>query len=258
MRSMEKSNLAKVSDLTSSDGIQSSTPQPGLRLVDLGVKVSGGWSAGKTLVENSIGGLGELSFGEFYINGFALPSIDIYYDNPVKSRLAESMNIGGREFHYYKALKLIYTETDEIPDDIELKNLKAAFGFEDSGQVLAVTSPVSLVAAIYRCSQAAPLLLEQLLKRGLAEEEILWAWATVPMPPLADDKRIMAGRMETALTFGTVISFWVRTEDEKIKEIIGDMASCGELRVHNLRTGRTFVHGSVDRMKLQEVFHVYT
>ncbi len=256
MESMGKSNLSKVSELTSNDGIQAVSPYAGLKLVDLGVKLPGGWSAGKKLIENTIGGLGDVSFGETNIHGFSLATVDIYYDNPVESGIAESVSISGRKFKVYREQKLIYLETDELPDAGELKDLPAATGTADKELVLAAASPVSLVAAIYACSQAAPLFLKQLLQKGLAEEEIIWAWSTVPLPTLADDGRLMEARTEAALKYGSVLSFWVRSEDEKIEEALKEIVPYGEVRIHNLRTARTIIRGFADHDKLKESFGI--
>jgi len=71
------------------------------------------------------------------------------------------------------------------------------------------------VAAVYSASRAVPVVLEQLLKKGFHKEEILWAWGTCPLPPPVDDPVTLAARKHTALQYGTVTSYWVRTGDEK-------------------------------------------
>jgi len=256
LRKMGEGASKKVSGLTANEGIRADSPWPGLKLVDMGVDAPGGWSAGKILIETVIDGLGEVNFGEFYINGFALPSVDIYFDHPAKTRLPESKNVNGKAVCFYENQRLLYAEVNKIPDLSDMEDMAAAFGCKGKELTLAVTSPTSLVAAIYGCSLAASGVLEHLLKKGLAQEEILWAWATAPLPPLADDPGIMADRLKAALAYGAVTSFWVRTGDEKIKEAFDGMDRFGELRMHNLSSARTFIHGSVDRMKLQEAFRV--
>jgi methenyltetrahydromethanopterin cyclohydrolase len=229
---------------------------PDIQIIDLGVKIPAAWSAGKKLIETIIDGLGDVNFGELYVNGYALPSLDIYFDDPKKVKLPLSKSINGNESYLYENAKLIYSEVSETPSINEVEKIAAAFNCDAKDLKFIVTSPTSLISSIYGSFLSAPILMDKLLKYGLKEEEILWSWSTTTLPALTDDKQILGERMQSALAYGTVISFWVRTNDKKIEEILSRINLCGQLRIHNLQSAKTFVHGSLDLDKLQESFNI--
>lgn len=71
-------------------GIRVLVSQAGLQIVDLGVEAAGGWSAGKLLLEAAIRERGYVNYGEFPLDHFALPSVDVYYDDPVDTAIPEA------------------------------------------------------------------------------------------------------------------------------------------------------------------------
>jgi methenyltetrahydromethanopterin cyclohydrolase len=247
-------NMESISNLKREEGIATSYPFKGLKLIDMGVQAPGSWSSGKALIETMINGLGEVNFGELNINGYALPSIDIYFDNPIKSRLPQSKEVDGRTVFFYENSQLAFTETNKIPSLTEMENIVAPLTNEENEMTLIVTRPTSLISAIRGCAMSVPNIIEKLLKSGMLEEEILWAWSTTSFPALADDITIFSNRVRAAFEYGTIASFWVRTDDDKIRQILQSIGLCGELRIHNLRTAKTFVHGSVNETKLREIY----
>lgn len=254
---MKNSILNNNSLLDRNDAAVVSSHSPGIQMIDMGVKIPAGWSSGKKLIETIIDGLGDVNFGEFYSNGYALPSIDIFYDDPKKIKLPLCKNIDEKDSYLYENIKLIYSEVNEIPSITEVEKIAAAFGNKVKDLKFIVTSPTSLVAAIYGCFLSTPILLDKLLKCGLGEEEILWSWSTITLPTLTDDKQVLGERIKAALAYGTVTSFWVRTDDEKIEGLLSQIDLCGELRIHNLRSARTFVHGSLNMDKLQNSYNIH-
>ena len=234
----------------------SSSQLSGVQIIDMGVRIPSAWSAGKKLIEMIMDEQGEVNFGEFYIKDYALPSIDIFYDDPKRIKIPLCKSIDGKDFCMYENISLIYTEVDEMPSISEIEKISTAFGNDENNLRLVLTRPTSLVATIYGCSLTTANIVDKLLMLGFNEEEIQWSWSTIVMPTLTDDLGKSAERMKAATTHGTVTSIWVRTEDKKIQEILPHMDLCGELRIHNLQSAKTFIHGSLNIEELQRAYNI--
>ena len=228
----------------------------GVQIIDMGVNIPSAWSAGKKLIEMIMDEQGEVNFGEFYIKDYALPSIDIFYDDPKRIKIPLRKSIDGKDFCLHENTRLIYTEVDGMPGISEINKISIAFGNDENNLKLVATRPTSLVATIYGCSLTTSIIVDKLLRLGLDEEEIQWSWSTIIMPTLTDELKKSEERMKAAITYGTVTSIWVRTEDKKIQEILSHMDLCGELRIHNLLSAKTFIHGSLNIEELQSAYNI--
>lgn len=223
------------------------------KVLDMGVEAQGGWSAGKVLVEAGIEGLGYVNYGEFYLNGFALPTVDVYYDNPTLTGLPLTCQLEGQVLFTFKNSNFSYAEVNQLPDKDLLEKMVEFAQAGGQQSFLVITKPTCLVAAVYSAARAVPLVLEELLGNGLKREEIMWAWGTSPLPPITDDLNVMANRKSAALQYGAVTSFWVRAEEWRIRETLDKAVPYGEIRIHSLSDAKTLVKGSVDKARLREL-----
>lgn len=248
MESKEKMGNVRLKSLGLTDGVFISE-HSGISVIDAGVKAPGGWSAGKAIVEAAINGCGEVSFGDIYIKNYKLPTVDICYDNTLGLKWPE--NPAGSELVLPEA-GFGYVETSVLPDG---NLLEEAAGRRQYGTLVAA-SPVSLTAAVFNCCKPVPAWLESMETAGFTSDEIFWAWSTCVIPVISDDKEIMATRKAAALEYGAIVSIWVRAGDLKIQKFLDSVKGCGELRIHNLSSARTFVKGSLNEAKLIEVFNL--
>lgn len=249
MGSTEKIGNVRLKSLGLTDGVYISE-HCDISVVDAGVKAPGGWNAGKAIVEAVINSCGEVSFGDIYIKNYKLPTVDICYDNTFG--LKWSKNQAESEFILPGEAGFSYMETSVLPEG---KLLKEAAGQQQYGTLVAA-SPVSLTAAIFNCCKPVPAWLESMETAGFTRDEILWAWSSSVIPVISDDNQIMNTRKAAALEYGTIVSIWVRTGDLKIQKFFDSVKVCGELRIHNLSSARTFVKGSLNEEKLIEVFNL--
>ncbi|HHU32116.1 MAG: methenyltetrahydromethanopterin cyclohydrolase [Zhaonellaceae bacterium] len=217
-------------------------------IVDIGVNAPGGWSAGKELIYLFMNGMGYVNFGEMALEGFALPTVDTYFDNPAEVCLASMLNekkIGEHTMigpDTWGEDNFCYFETLEVKPDLSQK----------TDQTIIVASPLSLVSAIYNSALVVPLAVKKLVNMGVNLEQIEWAWGSSPLATLSELPDLVAMRKEAALCYGGVVSIWLRVEDKLLQDIVNKWEGLGEIRLHNLPTAKTYVGGKLDLKKLSE------
>lgn len=245
---VKRENL-KLEALSVTDGV-SITEKSGFSIIDAGVEAPGGWSAGKAAVEAAINSCGAVSFGDIYIKNYKLPTVDVYYDNT--SGIKSTKEFAEDDITLFEAAGFAYIEGETLPD---VKLLKQNEELQEYKTIL-TASPVSLTAAILSCCGPVPVWLSKLEASDFKRDEIFWAWSTTVVPVLSDDTGIMKSRKKAAAEYGSVVSFWVRTDDSKIQNFLESVTCSAELRIHNLSSARTFVKGSLDEAKLTEAFNL--
>lgn len=218
------------------------------KMIDVGLKTPGGWSAGKELINLFMGGMGYVNFGELSLKDFAFPTVDTYFDNPAQVCLSSFLNKknvdkytmvgpdsrGDEDFCYF--------ETEEVPQELQ-----------ETEQTIIVASPQSLVSAIYNSALVVPLAVKKLVDFGMNLEQIEWAWGTCPLATLSEQADLVAERKQEALEYGGVASIWVRSEDSILEEIAHKWEGLGEIRLHNLQTAKTHIGGKIDEEALIKI-----
>lgn len=217
-----------------------------VEILDAGVQALGGWSTGKALVEALSGGLGYVNFGEFNLNNFAIPSVDLFLDSPSKvclsSMLHRQVLAGMTAFSpsFNQEPVFGFAEVEKLPEQIA----------EDVSARLLISRPTSLVAAIYNSALAVPRAIELVNRIGLSEQSIVWAWGSCPVAILCDDVQAMRMRKDHVLQYGAVVSLWVRDSDQHLEQVVEQWNNAGEIRIHNLVTAKTFIGGKWSEAQL--------
>lgn len=203
-------------------------PQAGGAIaVDAGIDCPGGWRAGKYLLHMLIADLGEVVLESMTIGAQALPVIALYLDNPA-----------GVYRHY------LYGE-----EDYSYRRVQAApTGNLTKNSVIAAHN--SLVDYIYTAGKALPLLAEFAHRSGLEQECIYWGYGRTPIlykgrteDETERDKTVMQA-------CGSIAGLWVKSEDDRLREICKTWNGLGQIRLHNIFSGNTFVAGSIDEDQL--------
>lgn len=214
-----------------------------IKILDIGINTIGGWSSAKALIEALIGGLGYLSFGELNIGKLFVPTVDLFLDSPIKvclESLVHEWDFAGIKVigpgNKEEELTFGFIETEEIPTTIDT-NLSYNF---------LVASNKSLVSSVYNSATAIPKVISKLKKLCLPLENIFWAWGTCPLAIMSDDLELMKKRKINVLKYGAVVSIWVRESDNRVEQVVRNWEGLGELRIHNLGSGKTFIGGKTD------------
>ncbi|KUO49413.1 MAG: hypothetical protein APF76_08560 [Desulfitibacter sp. BRH_c19] len=242
---------------------------PNITLIDMGIKEKGSWETGKRLLEILLGGLGLINYGHFACNSYNLPSVDIYSDKPVfaslNSLLPREKNKllvagPGQKF-------LGPTTTDEVHETVFYVEYDGYEYQKDIAEIfqnsilsplekifVLTASPTCLVSSAYHSSLSLALTIKAMVDCGFVHDEIMWAWGSCPILPFVDDISKAKERQNAAVLYGANVNVWVRSQDEKVTEILNGLEGAARVSFHNLASGKTFTKGKIDHERLSCLF----
>jgi len=196
-------------------------------ILDAGIEVPGGWTSAKKLLNGLIGGRGTADFGSELIDGQRLSMVRMFLDNPVEI--------------YQQA----FIEKDGLYGVADGDGYALGFAEREdlnitAGGNLVLAGPCSLVASVFFAARPVAFALEVLYAEGVARNDIEWAWSSCPVAMLSYDQQQVALSREEMLKGCGVTGIWLRGEDSKLA-MIAAKYNKGELRLHNLSTGKTWI-----------------
>lgn len=202
-------------------------PNTGGRLLDGGVNAPGGWQAGLLAVKNLLSGYAEVCLDHMQAGDRMVPTLDVYLDRAVAATRALTDDNGvlaaqGTGF------ALVLADTLDTPAPKE-------------GDRVLVAAPHSLVGHLADAGMALPREVKSLLDAGFCPEEIFWGHSASP---------IVLWNKAAVRKAGQLVGLWLRCGDEELAHYTANWQGDGELRLHNLRTGSTFLAGAVDEEAL--------
>jgi hypothetical protein len=140
-------------------------------------------------------------------------------------------------------------EIHAFPDEhVELGLFSAPPGDIDIREsFLAVTKDTGLTASVFRAYITTVETIAECRALGLPAEDIVWGWSSVLLAPLCDSLALTHERQHAMAAHGSIISLWIRMDrDDDVRALIKKLNPRGELRLQNLKTGNTFIFGSVN------------
>ncbi len=201
--------------------------------LDAGLHATGGWMAGRALVLTLLSGFADVSFGNMEAGGNLVPTLDVFLDNTVAAAEALRPDEDGAYRGASSPYRFLLAE--KAPE---------------TGENLMVAAPQSLVAHLFAAGIALPREVQNLLGAGFCKEEISWGFSSMPIILRSKDAAAEAALQAQVQKAGQLVSVWLRGADEELKEYLTKRDGNGELRLHNLLTGNTFVGGKVDETAL--------
>lgn len=274
------------------------TTAAGARVLDCGVNVHGGLQAGLALARVCLAGLAEVSLTPGDVGG-ACPLVQVVTDHPVAACMASqyagwpihlgdyfAMGSGpmraahGKEDLYdhipgreQAPVAVGVLETGQLPGEDVVKHIAAAAGVPANKVTLLVAPASSLAGTIQVVSRSVETALHKLHELGFDLKQIVSAFGTAPLPPVAKDDLHAIGRTNDAILYGGRVTLWVDAADADLMEIGPKVPSCAqadygvpfveiferydrdfykidrllfspaEVFFHNLRSGRGFAYG---------------
>jgi methenyltetrahydromethanopterin cyclohydrolase len=216
----------------------------GKQIIDIGLENRCAWASAKSLVEGLIHSQGTVNFGEMKIGQYQLPTLDLFLDEPSKLAKPATRTVEGGEIHVFPDEHIEVGLFPSLPREIDIGE---AF--------LAVTKDTGLVASVFRSYIKTAETIAECRTFGLKPEEILWGWSTMLLAPLCDSLSLTLDRQNTVAAHGGIVSLWVRMDrDDDIKALIKKLSPRGEIRLQNLKTGNTFIFGSVNSAACEKTF----
>ncbi len=217
----------------------------GTRILDCGVGTTGGLEAGLGLARACMADLGGVSLVPGDVAGAALPLVRVATDWPVAACMASQyagwqVSVGqffamgsgpmraaaGREPLFEKightekpAVAVGVLETDKLPSEDVARYLAERCAITQDKLTLLAAPTTSIAGAIQVVARSVETALHKLHELGFDLAQIVSAFGTAPLPPVAKKAIAAIGRTNDAILYGGRVTLWVRAEDDRLAEV---------------------------------------
>jgi len=234
-------------------GIKVEKTSSGTTIVDAGIKVKGGFQAGKIITEVCMGGCGKAEITYRKYGELELPSIFVYTDHPVIATLG-SQYAGWqiKEGDYFaigsgpaRALALkpkeiydkigysdvsdkavVVLETDKHPPTKLLERFTKECNISPENLAVILAPTASIAGATQVSGRIVETGIHKLDKLGLNPKAISYAWGCAPIPPIHPKFIHAMARTNDAILYGGVAYYVVECDDEEeLKQIVSNAPS---------------------------------
>ncbi|HHU31283.1 MAG: methenyltetrahydromethanopterin cyclohydrolase [Zhaonellaceae bacterium] len=231
-------------------GVEVHRMDSGATVIDMGVKCPGGWRAASLFCEATLGGLGQVNYSIFDLDGIELPQVEIYVENPAIALLGSQ--ISGWPLNEFKnadgvvplisgpvravvakdmfAEPVPYRDSAEevvvglqdnrLPDERIIQSIADKTKLPPDKIYILVAATSSLVGSINVVSRTLETAIWRIHALGLDVNQIVAAWGKAPVPPISSDEFTAMVRTNTYTYYGGTVGFILNAEDSDIKEML--------------------------------------
>jgi methenyltetrahydromethanopterin cyclohydrolase len=237
----------KILDNQAFYGVHSSTTSSGTTIIDAGVKVPGGFQAGKILTELCMGGCGKAYIGFKSYGDLDFPSVTVCTDQPAIATLGsqfagwrmkdgDSIVIGSgparalalkpkniyEEISYKDSSdKAVLTlESNSLPSEKLIEKVAGACGVSLENLILVVAPTASIAGLTQVAGRVVEVGIHKLRMLGLSPKVIRYACGYAPIPPLCRDFEVAMARTNDAILYGGTVYCTIEYDDESALEKI--------------------------------------
>lgn len=229
-------------------GVTVKTASAGATLIDAGIKVRGGFRAGRLITEICLGGCGEVKiFPERYGDAYFL-SVFVYTDFPALATLgsqfagwqiklgdffaigsgpARALALKPREVYEkigYRDVSdkaIVVLETGMEPPEEVIGKFSKDCGVSPENLYLILVPTASVAGSTQVSGRIVETGLHKLMKLGLDPNLVLYAWGCAPIASVHCKFAEAMGRTNDAILYGGVASYTVSFEDdERLRELV--------------------------------------
>ena len=223
----------------------------GSTAIDMGLAAKGGWRAASLYTLVTLGGLGEVSYEPFELDGRMLTAVRVMIDHPIEGCVASQiagwrLESPGKEHaailagpgralnkasldHYFEWTdyrddhheSVVAIQTSE-PIASSMADLIAESCEVKPEDLYILYAPNrSLVCAVQVAARIVEQTLHRLAEEGMDLACLRYAYGFGVVPPLVDDDLISMGRINDSLLYGGVSNIAVESTDEICSSIVG-------------------------------------
>jgi len=213
----------------------------GATVVDMGVKSPGGFEAGLILSKICLGGLGEVGFTSFNIDGLTLPAVTVYTDHPVEACMASQLagwrikvgdyfaNASGPARALARKPKKLYEElgysevsdeavlvleAESLPNEDVVKFISESANVKPENLYLAVASSSSVAGSVQISARIVETGMHKFHTLGFDIKTVKYGFGVCPIAPLHPDPMVMLGKTNDMLLYGGSTFYIVDYPDE--------------------------------------------
>jgi len=214
----------------------------GARVIDCGVKASGGLEVGRHLAEICLADLGRVNFVPGDPNLWPGPAVAIHTDQPVAACMASQYagwQIAGEKFfamgsgpmraaagkeriydHIGYRETAIHAvgvlETGKLPPDEVCRQIAADCKIEPANLTLLVARTASIAGCVQVVARTVETALHKMHELGFDLSRVNSGFGVAPLPPVAKDDLAGIGRTNDAVLYGGEVTLWMRGDDESL------------------------------------------
>jgi methenyltetrahydromethanopterin cyclohydrolase len=229
-------------------GVVAGTLGNGARLVDCGVEAPGGLESGRLLAETCMGGAGRVSFTSVDLDGLRLPGVHVWTDRPAIACLGSQYAgwaikpegyfamgsgplraIARVEHELFERLGyaeppsgrgVLVLEARKTPDAAVAAYVAAKAGVPEGRLTFLIAPTASPAAGVQISARVVETALHKMLELGFDVRNVLTAFGTAPLAPLAKSDTRAIGRTNDCVLYGGVVHLTVRAEDEELEALV--------------------------------------
>lgn len=224
----------------------------GSHVIDCGVAVPGGISAGIALARICMGDLAEVSIVPGTIAGIDRPMVVVRTDFPVLACLSAQYagwalssgkyfamgsgpmrNAAGKEDlikslgYTEKPLSVVgVLESRKLPPVDIIEKIASDCGTTTDRVILAVAPTASLAGGVQVVARSIETALHKLVELGFDLSRVVSGQGWAPLPPIAENDLAAIGRTNDAVLYGATVILQVTGDDESIVDIASRVPSC--------------------------------
>lgn len=226
-------------------GVSPSSLPSDARVVDSGVKVSGGLEAGRLLAETCLAGLGSVSIVPADRSLWHGPAIAVHTDHPVAACLASQYagwQLKGEKFfamgsgpmraaakreplfadigHIESAARVVgILETSKLPTDEIAQQIATACQVDSASVLLLCAKTASIAGTVQVVARSVETALHKLHELKFDLSQLVSGYGIAPLPPIAKDDLTAIGWTNDAVLYGAEVTLWVNAEDDELSTI---------------------------------------
>jgi methenyltetrahydromethanopterin cyclohydrolase len=225
----------------------------GATIIDAGVKVPGGYQAGKILTELCLGGAGKVKLGFKSYETLDVPSVTVSMDHPAIAalgsqfagwRIKEEANIAiGSGPARALALKpkdiyeeigykdqsdkaVLTLESNQLPTDMLIEKVTTACNVSAQNLIIVVAPTASIAGLVQVTGRIVEVGIHKLRTVGLYPKVFRYAMGYAPLSPLGQDFEVAMARTNDAILYGGTVYCTVDYDDEEaLQKIVNQTPS---------------------------------
>jgi methenyltetrahydromethanopterin cyclohydrolase len=283
----------------------------GARIIDCGVQSPGGLKAGVALARTALSDLADVNLVPGDIGGTPCVQVTVASDNPVAACMASQyagwqISVGkyfamgsgpmraayGKEELFNKIpgrehapVAVGTLESRKLPDDAVVNYLAEKLNLAPSKITLLVAPAFSIAGSLQVVARSLETALHKLSELQFDLTQVASGFGCAPLPPGSVGDLQAIGRTNDAILYGGRVILWVRSDDERLRELGLKVPSCAspdhgapfsaifdrygqdfykidpllfspaEVVFYNLKTGNSYTFGRLEPEILNESFY---
>jgi methenyltetrahydromethanopterin cyclohydrolase len=217
----------------------------GARILNCGIDTAGGLQAGLALARICLSNLAEVTLVQGEVAGVACPVVQVHSDHPVLACMASqyagwpiavgpyfAMGSGpmraarGKEdlFDHMpgreeSSVAVGCLETRKLPDESVVSYVAEAVKLPAAKLTLLVAPAASMAGTIQVVARSVETCLHKLHELHFDLGQVVSAFGSAPLPPVARDEAEAIGRTNDAILYGGRVVLWVQGDDAELAEV---------------------------------------